>query len=90
MQPVDPTWVHCDSSNDGQTTFFADLYKQFTNTAANGFSFFTGPDPGIEADTQGQAPSVPDQQVTFFADIFACFGATAAGGRDTWTGETCP
>ncbi|MEE9293563.1 MAG: hypothetical protein V3W34_01165 [Phycisphaerae bacterium] len=90
VQPADPTWVYCDSSNDGQVTFFADLFKQFSNTAAAGFPGFTGPDPGIEVDTQGNWPSVPDQQVTFFSDIFACFGATSAGGGATWTGPMCP
>ncbi len=90
VQPADPTWVFCDSSNDGQTTFFADLFKQFQNTAAAGGAKFTGPDPGIEVDTQGDTPAVPDQQVTFFADIFACFGATAAGGSAPWTGTVCP
>ncbi|MEE9296016.1 MAG: hypothetical protein V3W34_13785 [Phycisphaerae bacterium] len=90
VRPDLPTWVWCDSSKDGQTTFFADLFKQFSNTAAAGFPNFTGPDPGIEVDTQGNWPTVPDQQVTFFADIFQCFGATAAGGGDTWTGPTCP
>ncbi len=89
-QAADPTWVFCDSSGDGQTTFFADLFKQFTNTAATGFPFFTGPDPGIEVDTQGNWKDVPDQQVTFFSDIFQCFGATAAAQGDTWTGPTCP
>ncbi len=90
VQPDDPTWVFCDSSGDGQTTFFADLFKQFSNTAAAGAPFFMGPDRGIEVDTQGNWKDVPDQQVTFFADIFKCFGATAAGGGDTWTGPTCP
>ncbi len=90
VRPDDPTWVWCDSSNDGQTTFFADLFKQFQNTAAAGGPNFTGPDTGIEVDTQGNWGEVPDQQVTFFADIFACFGATAAGGGETWTGPTCP
>ncbi|MEE9296536.1 MAG: DUF4215 domain-containing protein [Phycisphaerae bacterium] len=90
VQPANITWVFCDSSNDGQVTFFADLFKQFSNTAAAGGPNFTGPDPGTEVDTQGDSPSVPDQQVTFFADIFQCFGATAAGGGDTWTGPTCP
>ncbi|MEE9296171.1 MAG: hypothetical protein V3W34_14590 [Phycisphaerae bacterium] len=90
VQPADPTWVYCDSSGDGQTTFFADLFKQFQNTAAAGGPAFTGPDAGIEVDTQGNWKDVPDQQVTFFSDIFQCFGATAAGGGDTWTGPTCP
>ncbi|MEE9296936.1 MAG: RHS repeat-associated core domain-containing protein [Phycisphaerae bacterium] len=90
VTPAAPIWVFCDSSNDGQVTFFADLFKQFSNTAAAGFPNFTGPDPGIEVDTQGDSPAVPDQQVTFFADLFACFGATAAGGGDVWTGEDCP
>ncbi|MEE9297346.1 MAG: hypothetical protein V3W34_20600, partial [Phycisphaerae bacterium] len=90
VQPADPTWVYCDSSGDGQTTFFSDLFKQFTNTAAAGAPGFTGPDPGIEVDTQGNWKDVPDQQVTFFSDIFQCFGATAAGGGVTWTGPTCP
>ncbi|MEE9297127.1 MAG: hypothetical protein V3W34_19475 [Phycisphaerae bacterium] len=84
------TWSYCDSSNDGQVTFFADLFRQFSNTAGAGSPFFTGPDLGCEVDTQGDTPTVPDQQVTFFADIFKCFGATAAGGGDTWTGPTCP
>ncbi|MEE9297265.1 MAG: DUF4215 domain-containing protein [Phycisphaerae bacterium] len=90
VRPADPTWVFCDSSNDGQVTFFMDLFKQFANTAANGFPLLTGPDPGIEVDTQGDSPTRPDQQVTFFGDIFACFSATAAGGGATWTGGTCP
>ncbi len=90
VQPTDPTWVFCDSSGDGQTTFFSDLFKQFQNTAAAGGPAFTGPDAGIEVDTQGNWKDVPDQQVTFFSDIFQCFGATAAGGGETWTGPTCP
>ncbi|MEE9294419.1 MAG: DUF4215 domain-containing protein [Phycisphaerae bacterium] len=90
VQPADPTWVYCDSSGDGQTTFFSDLFKQFQNTAAAGGPAFTGPDAGIEVDTQGNWKDVPDQQVTFFSDIFQCFGATAAGGGTTWTGPTCP
>ncbi|MEE9293479.1 MAG: DUF4215 domain-containing protein [Phycisphaerae bacterium] len=88
--PVAATWSFCDSSNDGQVTFFADLFKQFSNTAAAGGPGGTGPDPIIEVDTQGDSPDVPDQQVTFFSDIFQCFGATAAGGGALWTGETCP
>ncbi|MEE9294948.1 MAG: choice-of-anchor B family protein [Phycisphaerae bacterium] len=90
VQAADPNWVYCDSSGDGQTTFFSDLFKQFSNTAAAGGPNFTGPDLGIEVDTQGNWKDVPDQQVTFFSDIFQCFGATAAGGGDTWTGPTCP
>ncbi|MEE9296897.1 MAG: NF038122 family metalloprotease [Phycisphaerae bacterium] len=90
VQPAAPTWVYCDSSGDGQTTFFSDLFKQFSNTAAAGGPAFTGPDAGIEVDTQGNWKDVADQQVTFFSDIFQCFGATAAGGGDTWDGPTCP
>ncbi|MEE9296555.1 MAG: DUF4215 domain-containing protein [Phycisphaerae bacterium] len=90
VQPADPTWVFCDSSGDGQTTFFSDLFKQFSNTAAAGGPDGTGPDPIIEVDTQGNWKDVPDQQVTFFADIFQCFGVTAAGGGQTWMGPTCP
>ena len=90
VTPANATWHYCDSSNDGQVTFFNDLFKQFGNTGGVGAPFFTGPDPGIEVDTQGDSPSVPDQQVTFFSDIFACFGATIAGGGDEWTGDVCP
>ena len=88
VQPDLPTWVWCDSSKDGQITFFNDLFKQFSNTSVAGFPDFSGPDPGIEVDTQGNWNTVPDQQVTLFADIFACFEATIAGGGKTWTGPT--
>ena len=77
-------------SSFGQVTFFNDLFKQFSNTGAAGFPFFTGPDPGVEVDTQGDSPTIPDQQVTLFADIFQCFEATTAGGSAIWTGEVCP
>ncbi|MEE9297100.1 MAG: hypothetical protein V3W34_19335, partial [Phycisphaerae bacterium] len=83
------TWTYSDTSNDGQVTFFADLFKMFGNTAGAGFALWTGPDPGYEVDTQGNSPSVPDQQVTFFADIFSAFKATLAGGDDQWTGTIC-
>ncbi|MEE9294418.1 MAG: endonuclease/exonuclease/phosphatase family protein [Phycisphaerae bacterium] len=81
------TWVYSDASGDGQVTFFADLFKQFGNTAGAGFAQWTGPDRGYEVDTQGQ--DTPDQQVTFFSDIFSAFGATAAGGSETWAGVIC-
>ncbi|MEE9296634.1 MAG: hypothetical protein V3W34_16950 [Phycisphaerae bacterium] len=82
------TWKYSDASGDGQVTFFADLFKMFTNTAANGFPFWTGPDPGYEVDTQGN--NLPDQQTTFFADISSAFDATSAGGcTGFWAGATC-
>ncbi|MEE9293402.1 MAG: zinc-dependent metalloprotease family protein [Phycisphaerae bacterium] len=87
---ADQTWAYCDSSGDGEVTFFLDLFKQFSNTAGAGFPNFTGPSPGIEVDTQGDSPTVPDQQITFFADIFACFVVTDAGGGASWTGDSCP
>ncbi|MEE9296629.1 MAG: hypothetical protein V3W34_16920 [Phycisphaerae bacterium] len=89
-RPTSPTWIFGDSSGDGQVTFFADLFRQFSNNPAVGFPFFTGPDPGVEVDTQGNTPTVPDQQITGFADTFQCFQATMAGGGATWTGQVCP
>ena len=88
--PSEATWVYCDSSGDRQVTFFSDLFKQFINTAANGFPQLTGVSPIIEVDTQGDWPALPDLQVTFFDDIFSCFAATTAGGSTKWSGETCP
>ena len=89
-QPTLATWTFGDSSGDGQVNFFADLFRQFSNNAAVGVPFFTGPSPGVEVDTQGNSPSVPDQRITAFADVFMCFQATAAGGGATWTGQACP
>ena len=91
VQPALPTWVFCDASGDGAVTFFADLFKQFQNTAAGGPGpGFEGLAPGIEVDTEGFFPTVPDQQVTFYGDIFQCFQASSAGGGFAWNGEACP
>ncbi len=91
VQPAYATWVYCDSSGDASVNFFADLFKQFSNTTAScGCAGYAGPDPGIEVDTQGDSPTVPDGTINFFADIFQCFSATSVGGGDMWTGETCP
>ncbi|MEE9294058.1 MAG: hypothetical protein V3W34_03715 [Phycisphaerae bacterium] len=87
---VNCTWHYSDTSGDGQVTFFADLFKMFQNTEAQGFPFYLGPDPGYEVDTQGQNPNVPDGQVTFFADIFSAFQATQAAVSEDWNGPICP
>ncbi|MEE9297060.1 MAG: S8 family serine peptidase [Phycisphaerae bacterium] len=82
------TWVYSDCSGDGQVTFFADLFKIFSNTAASGFPLWLGPDPGYEVDPHDNA--LPDQQSTFFTDIFQAFQATAAAGcTGFWGGPTC-
>ncbi|MEE9297164.1 MAG: sialidase family protein [Phycisphaerae bacterium] len=82
------TWVYSDADGDGQVTFFADLFKMFTNTAAAGDSLWTGPDAGYEVDTQGQ--DTPDGQTTFFTDIFSAFQATVTSGcSGVWLGTTC-
>ncbi|MEE9296330.1 MAG: hypothetical protein V3W34_15405 [Phycisphaerae bacterium] len=82
------TWKYGDCSGDGQVTFFADLFKIFSNTAASGFPFWLGLDPGYEVDPQDNA--LPDQQSTFFTDIFPAFQATvAAGCTGFWAGTTC-
>jgi hypothetical protein len=89
--PADaPTWNYCDSSGDGDVTFFADLLTQYNNTGAVGAPACSGPQACSEVDTQGNSPSVPDQQVTFFADILQCYNATAAAGGETWSGDSCP